>query len=540
MIEQASFEVTRSKNGWYWQLYDAEVCIGRSPHRHGTAKAARTEIDHVRDAAAAFDGYDEFDYSESDDPPKAWANVRSESESGTYGWTLTYDDEIVALPFITHTSRKSAIDSIENFCEIAAGAVPVYLAGDESKIEHQPDPFEVGMTAVRGALGTLLSRGRAHRQYLRNIDTKIIVSGIRGKSSTVRRLDDVFNRRGYDTLTKITGNHPVLIQNGSVIPIQRTGHYTTLYENINVLREFGPQLESYTPDDVAIFENQGITEYTTRLINERFVNPDVVVIANVRQDHQDTLGKTLRDLARAFARTIPADTMVINGEQNPVLREYMREEIEQQGAAMQSVTIPENQQGRIGSETVYACNDVLRYLDMEPIPEDQLNAYLDAIQPEWVRVPKGRIFDGAQINDIESTEAIRQKLAGKEYVLPFVFLRSDRRSRTASFANYLNTLADRGLIREAHAGGAFTNVFASNVNVPVTRHKRTEDAGKVLDELLDSDYPVLTMGNTVDKLRSRNVLNSWQQKVQTELPTEVNWRVTVSPVANFDCLVKCA
>ncbi|WP_202593527.1 hypothetical protein [Halococcus sediminicola] len=224
----------------------------------------------------------------------------------------------------------------------------------------------------------------------------------------------------------------------------------------------------------------------------------MVVIANVRQDHQDTLGKTIRDLARAFARTIPADTTVINGEQNPVLLEYMREEIKQQGATMQAVTIPEHQQGRIGAETVYACNDVLRHLDMEPIPEDHLSAYLDAIQPEWVRVPQGRVFDGAQINDIESTEAIRQALAGEEYVLPFVFLRSDRRSRTASFANYLNTLAERDLIREAHAGGAFTGVFAANVDVPVTQHDRSEDASDVLDEMLTTEYPVLTMGNTVD------------------------------------------
>jgi hypothetical protein len=289
-----------------------------------------------------------------------------------------------------------------------------------------------------------------------------------------------------------------LIRNGNVIPIERTGAYTTLYENINVLQEFGPQLESYTPEDVGIFENQGITEYTTRLINKRFIKPHVVVIANVRQDHQDTLGKTIRDLARAFARTIPPGTKVVNGEQNPVLAEYMRDEIEQQGGEMRQVTIPDDQQGRIGAETVYAVNDVLRWLDMDPVPEEQLNAYLDAIQPRWIRLPNGRIFNGAEINDIESTEAIRQSLAGDSHVLPFVYLRADRRSRTASFAKYLNTLAERDLIERARAGGAFTGVFASNVDVPVTEHSRDEDAGDVLDDMLEEGYPVLTMGNTVD------------------------------------------
>ena len=428
------------------------------------------------------------------------------------------DDEVLAVPNFTYTGRETAWAAVERFQHLATGAVPVYLLGGDDEYEY--DAFEVGASSLRNA-ASLLTRGRTHRRFLADIDTRIVVSGIRGKSSTVKRLDDVFRRRGYDTLTKITGNHPVLIRNGDVIPIERSGPYTTLYENINVVREFGRQLESYTPDDVAIFENQGITEYTTRLINERFVKPHIVVIANVRQDHQDTLGKTLRDLARSFARTIPKGTKVVNGEQNPVLAEYMREEIEQQGGHVRQVTIPDDQQGRIGAETVYAVNDVLRWLELEPVPEPQLNAYLDAIQPRWVRLPGGRVFNGAEINDIESTEAVRDALAGDDQVLPFVYLRADRRSRTASFANYLNTLAERGLIDRARAGGAFTGIFARNVDVPVVEHDREEDAGAVLDEMLEEGYPVLTMGNTVDEF-------------MRDLEAEITERATRAAVEDAD------
>lgn len=62
-----------------------------------------------------------------------------------------------------------------------------------------------------------------------------------------------------------------------------------------------------------------------------------------------------------------------------------------------------------------------------------------------------------------------------------------------------NTLADRDPIRRARAGGAFTDVFAANVDVPVTTHDRDEDAGEVLDEMLSEEYPVMLMGNTVDE-----------------------------------------
>ena len=32
----------------------------------------------------------------------------------------------------------------------------------------------------------------------------------------------------------------------------------------------------------------------------------------------------------------------------------------------------------------------------------------------------------------------------------------------------------------------------------MTTHSRDEDAGTVLDEMLDEEYPVMLMGNTVD------------------------------------------
>ena len=498
MNAQGTFEVVRDADGWYWQLHDGEVTLAVGDERHPTSATARATIDRVRDATASLSNLDEDEFEFADasmDDAGVELRTRTNGEVGKVRWVLSVDGDDVAVSDLSFTSAQSARESMRRFRTLATGSVPVFLVGAEADLSYKP--FEVGKSSIRGVT-SLLGRGRRHRSYLEDIETRIVVSGIRGKSSTVKRLTDVFSRRGYDTMTKVTGNKPVIVRNGEVIPIKRTGAYTTLYENINIVREFGPELAAYTPDDVAIFENQGITEYTTRLINERFVKPHVVVIANVRQDHQDTLGKTPRDLARAFARTIPEGTTVVNGEQNPVLAEYMREEIEQQGGRVEQVDIPEAQRDRIGAETVYAVNGVLDALEMDPVPEAQLNSYLDAMQPQWTRLPNGRVFNGAEINDIESTEAVRQALAGDDLILPFVYLRADRRSRTASFAKYLNTLADRGLIERARAGGAFTDVFADNVDVPVTRHRRTEDAAAVLDEMLEEGYPVVTMGNTVD------------------------------------------
>jgi len=500
MTQRVVYEVLRDDSGWLWRLCDGDVVVAVSPERYDSARETRAAIDRVRAAVVSLANADGFYFPHDPDETSTWIRIRSAPDANVYEWGLVGSEDVVAITAHTYRTRRAAQNAADRFATVAVGGVPVYLVGNTAASAEAP--FVVRRSSVReavGALRWLLWRGRSHREYLDDIDTRIVVSGIRGKSSTVRLLDDVFNRRGYDVLTKITGNHPTLLRNGDVIPIERTGPYTTLYENIDVLREFGSQLRSYAPEDVAVFENQGITEYTTRLINERFLRPQIVVVANVRQDHQDTLGKTLGDLARAFARTIPAGTTVVNGEQNDVLAEYMRREIRQQDAEMVRVTIPSDQRGRIGAETVYACNDVLRLLDTDPIPEAQLNAYLDAIQPRWVQLPRGRVYNGAEINDIESTEAVRAALAGDSEVLPFVYLRADRRSRSASFARYLNTLADRGVITRARAGGSFTDVFARHVDVPVTEHAPTEDAGVVLDGMLDEGLPVLLMGNTVEE-----------------------------------------
>jgi len=278
-----------------------------------------------------------------------------------------------------------------------------------------------------------------------------------------------------------------------------------------VVGEFAPELDAYAAEDIGIFENQGITEYTTRLINQQLINPDIVVLTNVRQDHTDTLGKTRTNIARSFARSISAGTHVVSGEQNPVLHDYMQEEIERRGGTIERVEIPDRHEGMIGAETAHAIDAVLSFLDESPLPEGELEAFLDAIQPEWTQLPNGRLFNAAQVNDVESTEMVRQALVADEKILPFVYLRRDRRGRTASFTEYVDLLYEQGHIDRAHVGGANTRAFAENTELPVTRHDKGTDAETVLTDLLAEGEPIVTMGNTVDEF-----MREFEEAVSTQ------------------------
>ncbi|EMA66316.1 Mur ligase family CapB protein [Halorubrum aidingense JCM 13560] len=371
----------------------------------------------------------------------------------------------------------------------------------------------------------LFGRGRSHQAHLDETEVRIGVSGIRGKSSTAKRLGSVLTERGYDTYTKITGDHPTSYHNGRTIPIQRRGPRVTLYENLNLLREFVPQLTETEPEDAIVMENQAITEYTMRMVNERFLRPNVLLFCNVRQDHNDTLGETRQDIARSFARSVPEGCHVISDEQHGAIHDYLKEEIEARGATIEQVDVPERHRHLTGAETVHMLNHVLDHLGEPRIDDAELHSMLDAIQPEWTDLPDGRVFNAAKVNEIESTELFRRQLAGTgddaELVCPFVFLRRDRRGRTASFVEYIDILFERGLIDRVHVGGAYTGVFARRVDGPATEHDTdATDAETVLDRLLATDQPVMFMANTVHPFM-RELADEVETRERSERPPEL-------------------
>jgi len=164
-----------------------------------------------------------------------------------------------------------------------------------------------GLRTVASGVVEALGAGPAHRRRLDEIDTRIVVSGVRGKSSVANWLHEQFVSRGYDTYTKITGSDAQVRYNDTVSEIERE-QQVRLYENERELARFDSI-------DVAIVENQGIRPYTTRLVNEQFVDPDLVFLTNVREDHLDTLGRDRTQIARSLTRAVPQGTSVVCAEQ---------------------------------------------------------------------------------------------------------------------------------------------------------------------------------------------------------------------------------
>ena len=351
-----------------------------------------------------------------------------------------------------------------------------------------PDDIHAVATGVANAFNA----GPAHRRRLEQIDIRIVVSGVRGKSSVAKWLHDIFVLRGHDTLTKTTGTQARIYYNDTEYEIEREAQ-VRLYENERELNRFNNI-------DVAIVENQGIGPYTTRLVNTEFIRPHVVFLTNVREDHLDTLGGDLIQIARAFARSVSSSTTVICGEQYPPLQEYIEDELARRSASVRFIQPPPTEWNIVGYECVYGINAVLDAIDQPLVNSATLQRWQDTLRPSWRQLPSGRVYNAASVNDIQSTEQVRRSLLTDTdcMIEPLLNLRWDRRGRTASFIRYLEYLYECKAICQVHTLGDEQALVERNVSFSVHRHDTgVESPSEVLDSVLKTDRPVLLMGNVV-------------------------------------------
>ena len=365
-------------------------------------------------------------------------------------------------------------------------------------------PFALGrrvstaVATLRAGMRRTVLRGRNHFERVEQTPYRVTVTGVRGKSTVVRWLNETLVERGYETYAKVTGDHPVSYHNLDETRIERDGP-TRLYENA---REF----EQYHPVDAAIVENQGIREYTTRLANE-FFDPHVIVLLNVRRDHQSTLGEDLGDIARVFTRVMPEGATVISGDRNDAINAYLRREFDKTGHEFRVAEPDEGAESPFadvfGAHSALVVDETLRALGMDPLQPRQIQEYIDDLHREWGwrRLEGGGLVaNGAMMNDIESTELLRQFLVDRletTTITPFVYTRRDRAGRTNAFVHYLDWLDANDCITRVHTAGTQDGLLARRVAADVVRHDDSERPATVLDSVLDEDCPVYLMGNTV-------------------------------------------
>jgi hypothetical protein len=269
---------------------------------------------------------------------------------------------------------------------------------------------------------------------------RISISGIRGKTTTVRMLHRALVRRGLRVVSKTTGEEALLWVGEEVSRINRPK--SVLDENFEVIK---------IPHDVAIIENQAITPYTMRVFH-RIVKPEVIAVTNVRLDHTEFLGESKIEIAKSIASSFNEFTeFVINGEERSDIEGIIRERAERIGANY----IKARNYGIPCSESIGIVEEVLRLME-DSLSEEERGELIAEIEGGLSLRKRGELlwYNGSKVNDPESAEILINYLRkyGKGFVISANF-RRDRRDRTSLFARFLKDLSKRDFIVKIFVSG---------------------------------------------------------------------------------------
>jgi poly-gamma-glutamate synthase PgsB/CapB len=153
---------------------------------------------------------------------------------------------------------------------------------------------------------------RGHHRRLASIPERVVVNGIRGKSSITRLCAGALRGGGLRTVAKTTGTAArFILPDGTEEPVHRRFGLANIVEQIGIIRRAaacGP--------DALVIECMAVLPDLQEINEKKLVRSTICVICNVREDHLDEMGPTLDDVARSLSRSMPAGGICVTAERD--------------------------------------------------------------------------------------------------------------------------------------------------------------------------------------------------------------------------------
>jgi gamma-polyglutamate synthase len=159
---------------------------------------------------------------------------------------------------------------------------------------------------------------RRHYANLNRIPDRIMVNGIRGKSSITRLCAGALRGGGLVTVAKTTGTAARFIHpDGSEQPVYRKFGIANVIEQIGIVR----RAAAYRPDALVV-ECMAVAPELQEISQDKMIRSNIGVLCNVREDHLAEMGPTLDDVAMSLSRTMPAGGVCVTAERErlPLLK----------------------------------------------------------------------------------------------------------------------------------------------------------------------------------------------------------------------------
>jgi poly-gamma-glutamate synthase PgsB/CapB len=193
---------------------------------------------------------------------------------------------------------------------------PVVPVRDAARAADPEPRYELLFLFVVFATGCLsllvlgMVEQRRHYANLRRIPTRVLINGIRGKSSITRLCAGALRGGGLVTVAKTTGTAARFIHpDGSEEPVYRKFGIANVVEQIGIVR----RASAYRPDVLAI-ECMAVQPELQEINQSKLIQSTIGVLCNVREDHLAEMGPTLDDVARSLSRSMPVGGVCVTAE----------------------------------------------------------------------------------------------------------------------------------------------------------------------------------------------------------------------------------
>ncbi|WP_411103044.1 poly-gamma-glutamate synthase PgsB [Streptomyces sp. cmx-4-9] len=151
---------------------------------------------------------------------------------------------------------------------------------------------------------------RRHFANLDRIPHRVLVNGIRGKSSITRLCAGALRGGGLLTVAKTTGTAARFIHpDATEEPVYRKFGIANVVEQIGIVR----RAAAYQPD-VLVMECMAVMPALQEINQSKLIQSTIGVLCNVREDHVAEMGPTLDDIGRSLSRSMPHGGICVTAE----------------------------------------------------------------------------------------------------------------------------------------------------------------------------------------------------------------------------------
>jgi poly-gamma-glutamate synthase PgsB/CapB len=151
---------------------------------------------------------------------------------------------------------------------------------------------------------------RRHFANLDSIPTRVLVNGIRGKSSITRLCAGALRGGGLRVVAKTTGTAARFIHpDATEVPVFRKFGIANVIEQTGIVKH-----AAALRPDAFVIECMAVMPALQEVNQSKLIRSNIGVLCNVREDHLAEMGPALEDVARSLSRSMPVGGVCITAE----------------------------------------------------------------------------------------------------------------------------------------------------------------------------------------------------------------------------------